>query len=283
MCVTPTRLFNKTVVERYGRGIDVPCGKCFRCRETKLNDWLFRFRYEAGRWPASCFVTFTFDDEHLPLDQYGRPTVADVNGEIALAFKRLRKNTGQNLKYFLVAEYGGRTRRPHYHCIVFGLAPRHFGAMKRAWRAGFSCVLPCYDGAMPYILKYMRKPQSSFVGKGGREFIRVSKGIGAEFLSEAKIAYHRRTVYCPFIRVSATIYKRMPKYYRERIFVEPELRQLASRAAIAYHDEQKLKIQRQMVRSRRMVGRVLSIADCVKIQDAAYRVEKKCYVAPDLL
>ena len=27
------------------------------------------------------------------------------------------------IKYFLAAEYGDKTKRPHYHAIVFGLKP----------------------------------------------------------------------------------------------------------------------------------------------------------------
>lgn len=34
--------------------------------------------------------------------------------------RRLRKNTGKKIRFFMAGEYGERTQRPHYHAIIFG-------------------------------------------------------------------------------------------------------------------------------------------------------------------
>lgn len=50
----------------------VPCGQCIGCRLDYSRSWAARCMLEAKSYPkGSCwFVTFTFDDEHLP--PYGR-------------------------------------------------------------------------------------------------------------------------------------------------------------------------------------------------------------------
>ena len=50
----------------------VPCGQCIGCRLDYCRQWATRCMLEAKDYPkGSCwFVTFTYDDEHLP--EYGR-------------------------------------------------------------------------------------------------------------------------------------------------------------------------------------------------------------------
>lgn len=69
----------------------------------------------------SCFITLTYEDEHLP--PYGSLSKRDYQ----LFLKRLRQHTYRNygvkIRYFLVGEYGDKTKRPHYHAIIFGWFP----------------------------------------------------------------------------------------------------------------------------------------------------------------
>lgn len=63
----------------------------------------------------NCFVTLTYDDKYLP--ENGNL----VKEDFQKFFKRLRKNTGREIRYFACGEYGDQTNRPHYHAILFGI------------------------------------------------------------------------------------------------------------------------------------------------------------------
>lgn len=68
----------------------------------------------------ACFVTLTYDNEHLPLNG------SLVRDELSRFFKRLRKdlsNDCRKIKCFACGEYGDQFSRPHYHAIIFGLSP----------------------------------------------------------------------------------------------------------------------------------------------------------------
>lgn len=61
----------------------------------------------------SCFVTFTYDDEHLPKD-----------GSLKLRhFQQFCRNLRKKSKfrYFHCGEYGELRGRPHYHSIIWGV------------------------------------------------------------------------------------------------------------------------------------------------------------------
>lgn len=63
----------------------------------------------------NCFITLTYDDQHLPPDYSLR--VSDWQKFM----KRLRERTGKRIRFFHCGEYGDLTSRPHYHAILFGL------------------------------------------------------------------------------------------------------------------------------------------------------------------
>lgn len=63
----------------------------------------------------ACFVTLTYNDEHLPKDYGLDPTHAKA------FVKALQKLRPGKIRYFLVGEYGDENKRPHYHAIVFGI------------------------------------------------------------------------------------------------------------------------------------------------------------------
>lgn len=63
----------------------------------------------------SCFITLTYDDEHLP-DSYS----VDVRTWQLFA-KKVRKHLKfKKIRFFMCGEYGDKTLRPHYHALIFG-------------------------------------------------------------------------------------------------------------------------------------------------------------------
>ena len=45
--------------------IEVPCGHCVACRIARSREWAVRLLHESEFWDDFCFVTLTYDDEHL--------------------------------------------------------------------------------------------------------------------------------------------------------------------------------------------------------------------------
>lgn len=93
----------------------VPCGSCVGCRAARAGDWALRCVHEAQLHDENCFITLTFNDEHLPRDGSVRVDV------LQRFFRRARKAIApKRLRYFACGEYGEENWRPHYHAAVFG-------------------------------------------------------------------------------------------------------------------------------------------------------------------
>ena len=64
----------------------LPCGKCIGCRLEYSRQWALRAVSEANLYDDNCFVTLTYDDDHIPPDGNLRKK------DLQLFIKRLRKN-----------------------------------------------------------------------------------------------------------------------------------------------------------------------------------------------
>lgn len=97
--------------------IPVPCGKCSACLERRKSEWISRLRLECFSSPAASFVTLTYRDNPESL----------IKSDIQRFLKRLRQSprdfgvSFDNLRYFVVGEYGKKFHRPHWHGIFFGV------------------------------------------------------------------------------------------------------------------------------------------------------------------
>lgn len=97
------------------RKIKVACGKCIGCRLDHAKTWVARLVMEYETNPTSYFLTLTYDDDHLNSMSLKKKDFQDF-------IKRLRKRFNfLDIKYFATGEYGDKTFRPHFHCILFGL------------------------------------------------------------------------------------------------------------------------------------------------------------------
>lgn len=105
--------------------IQLRCGQCIGCRLTKQREWSIRAMHEAQmvsetvdpdtkKHGVNCFLTLTYDDEHLPED---RSLKLDHWQKFA---KRVRRHHGP-FRFLHCGEYGPKTLRPHYHALIFGL------------------------------------------------------------------------------------------------------------------------------------------------------------------
>lgn len=95
-----------------GAPLDLPCGQCVGCRLERSRQWAVRCLHEKKQWRHNCFVTLTYDEQHVPHDG------SLQKRDLTLFFKRLRKNH-DGVRYMACGEYGENFARPHYHAILF--------------------------------------------------------------------------------------------------------------------------------------------------------------------
>lgn len=105
----------------HGVWYEIPCGQCVGCRLNRAREWSIRIMNELVYHKDACFLTLTYDDDHLP-DDYSISKY-----EFQKFMKRFRKEFGQNVRYFASGEYGDHGQKrwinPHYHVILFGVSP----------------------------------------------------------------------------------------------------------------------------------------------------------------
>lgn len=112
----------------------------------------------------SCFVTLTYDDDHLP--EYGA-----LVKEHLQKFIRALRDHGLKFSYFACGEYGEKLERPHYHVLLFGCWPddTYTWAMRKNylyyrsatfekfWTKGFVEFSDVSPGNCEYVAGYIRK------------------------------------------------------------------------------------------------------------------------------
>lgn len=129
---------------------EVPCGKCYHCKITRINEWVTRMTIQANYSNYVYYGTLTYGSKKLTT--YHRECLglySDFNenksktytpmvlryDHIQKFFKRLRKNTGVKFQYAVCGEYGGTYSRPHYHYIIFSKEPISKLQIYKAWSA----------------------------------------------------------------------------------------------------------------------------------------------------
>lgn len=113
-------------------GFEFQCRKCLACRLNNSREKAIRAVHEAKECPrGSIFVTATYKELKSPYLNY-----ADWQGFM----KRLREEITRNVTdkevrkalrvgFMVTGEYGDKTKRPHWHAILFNYEP-HDGRYK---------------------------------------------------------------------------------------------------------------------------------------------------------
>ena len=145
--------------------VDVPCGQCIGCRLERSRQWAVRCVHEASLYDKNCFITLTYDDQHLPYD-------GSLNLDHFQRFmKRLRKRYGDGIRFFHCGEYGENFGRPHYHACLFNFdfPDREFwsqrqgvnlytsAALAELWPYGFSSIGDVTFESAAYVARYVMK------------------------------------------------------------------------------------------------------------------------------
>lgn len=150
---------------------------------------MWRQVLESFTHKENCFVTLTYDDDHLPAGGHLEPR------SVQLWLKRARKELyPRRFRYFLVGEYGDVSRRPHYHLSLFGVSSLSRNAdtgeyfersAARTWGKGFVQVAEFNELTAQYVAGYVVKKMTHandprLLGLSP-EFARMSRrpGLGA--------------------------------------------------------------------------------------------------------
>lgn len=156
------------------RPVTLPCGQCIGCRLERSRQWAVRCYHEASLYDNNCFITLTYDDEHLPDDRS-----LDVR-HFQKFMKRLRKKYGANIRFYHCGEYGERFGRPHYHACIFNHdfedkvlwrkindVPLFLSAsLQQLWPLGHSSVGTVTFQSAAYVARYIMKKR---LGRGSEE------------------------------------------------------------------------------------------------------------------
>lgn len=153
--------------------VKVPCGKCLLCLNSKRMNWLMRIESEHVKteMPYQWFLTMTYNERKVPRKN-GVRTLYKRHPQ--LFFKRVRK-AGHQVKYILVGEYGSRTERPHYHCIIWTTASHE--VIDRAWNYGHVHYRNISRESVLYTLKYILNPRQGDNKVKQKEYAVFLKGL----------------------------------------------------------------------------------------------------------
>lgn len=263
MCTSPIPHFvSSTKKIGLKHSILVPCGKCDECLKAYQNQWYVRMLEELKKMGKSTFVTLTYDEANVPFYIYD--DIEDLPSEFVDAanqvgikkrtvckkdvqdwLKRCRlqyeRKKMKKMTFFMTAEYGPKTQRPHYHGILFGVpledAQEFF---LKDWHEHFGFtyereIAPDNSKDSRCAVRYTAK----YCAKGSHEiedvkrllvapiFHLISKGLGASYLTPSVEEYHlakgvarehrpsqiaKRLTY----NIDNYAYK-LPRYYKDRL------------------------------------------------------------------
>lgn len=224
-CDSPYWVLPKAAFER----VPVPCGRCPPCKLRRVNNWVFRLLQEEKVSTAAHFVTFTYDTRFVPISENGFMTLRKKDFQDFM--KRLRKLCADvKLKYYAVGEYGTNNKRPHYHAVIFNVP--NISLFAQAWALGGDSLGSIHVGkvsgdSIAYTMKYIDK-------QGGKklharddrepEFPLMSKCLGANYLTDEVIDYHRSDISRMYVTREGGQKVSLPRYYRNKIYDESDLR-----------------------------------------------------------
>lgn len=225
--------FNRSSLSMEGvTEISLPCGKCIGCRLDYSRQWAMRICHEQYFSEKSCFVTLTYDDDHLP---EGRTL---VKKDLQDFFKRLRRSfRDSDIRYFACGEYGGKTQRPHYHVAFFGIDfsdDRKFykfsgvqknalyisKALEKCWKNGFAPIGTLSFDSAAYVSRYILKKVTGKIADEyyqGRlpEFVLMSRkpGLGHDWYDR----FGEQAMLLDSVILKSGLKAKPPRYY-EKLF-----------------------------------------------------------------
>lgn len=244
VCVSQIR-----VKQSDGSIADVPCGRCGFCLSNRRKEWSFRLQKEFRYHENSAFLTLTYSDENLQFWDHINTSTGVVTAYPVLVksdlqkfMKRVRheqsKLTDKKIKYYAVGEYGSKTKRPHYHALLFGVDNRV--DLERKWNKGLIDVGTVTNDSIDYITKYIvnKKDFKHFVVP---PFSCISNGIGLQHFKDNQELYSKTDI----VRGGRGYKQKMPRYYRDKMKNNRWLEKIkATKKLVEFEDARIKEIER---------------------------------------
>jgi len=181
---------------------------------------------ESKHADTAYFVTLTYSPESIPVKN-GKYTLDKE--ELQKYIKKLRHANEGTIKYYAIGEYGGITRRPHYHLIVFNVDTQ--SDFISCWTT-YNSETNTFDlkgkidigrverASIHYVTGYLIGPGFKY-GKYEdtdvqQPFQLISKGIGENYLYD-NYTWHKKEKRF-YIQTEQGHKQKMPRYYKDRIF-----------------------------------------------------------------
>lgn len=225
----------------------IPCGQCIGCRLEKSRQWAIRMQNEASMYESNCFVTLTYDNDHLPFEK-GKMVLDKTH--LQNFMKYLRRDFGDGIRFYGAGEYGEQCHvchysrlqctckkftsdfgRPHYHACIFN---HHFtdlepldvsssgfpyftsDALNKLWPKGRATVQEFTFETAAYTARYVTKKQTGrkapfFYKDRPPEFALMSRrpGIGKPFYDKYVDSIYQNDM----IVIRENLKCTPPKYY----------------------------------------------------------------------
>lgn len=232
------KCWSEICIERDGRNIMVPCGKCYACRLKNRMDWTYRLHKELMNSVSAYFVTLTYSPENLPYNVDTKtgemiPVLRKV--DVQTFIKNLRYYS--KLRYYCVGEYGEEFNRPHYHLLIFNCSREGILRVESIWKKGNIHIGRVQTASIHYITKDMMKTKTK-LERGGVEGFRIMStkpAIGGQKRFIDSLMNNKLdddfTVWLNGYKLA------MPRYYRERVFSVKQKEKHAEKMAINADEE----------------------------------------------
>ena len=245
--------FSPKYKELYPDAIKVPCGKCLGCRLDYSRTWADRMMYELkSNDGIGCFLTLTYDNENVPFHYFDRDTGEVFDGlesdnldsvqtlrkrDVQLFMKRLRKMFPERkIRFYACGEYGSKTKRPHYHLIIFGCSVYDFhdrrvvgknelgdnffssDSLALRWPAGFHVLADVSYKTCAYVARYVtKKIYGDTVPYGAdQEFVLMSRrpGLGSFYYEDHPDCVERSKIFLNDSNGSVQV--SVPRYFKKK-------------------------------------------------------------------
>lgn len=147
--------------------------------------------HEASLYEQNCFVTLTYNDEHLP---DGKSLEYEP---FQLFMKRLRRRYGSTkIRFYMCGEYGETGDRPHYHACLFNFnfPDRQYfkttstgsklftsEVLNKLWPYGYATIGEVTFESAAYVARYIMKKVQ---GKNPLTYQEINKETGEVWYRE---------------------------------------------------------------------------------------------------